>query len=332
MLENLKQQIKKEKTMYVVHQLENDKQTECWIVENYEQLPSFLQTEKVKELCRQKKTAYWKENTKSYMFECVLNKTPLYILGGGTIALPLAQMASMCDFEVHVFDDRKEFGNRERFPWAKEVVCMPFDQLFSTYKFYEDSYFVLVTRGHLSDEKCLKEVLRIPHAYVGMIGSKRKNAMIKEHLMAQGYTKEELDQVHAPIGLKIHSITPSEIAVSILAELIQERAVLRPQGSVTEVWEKIEKDCIIATVLSHQGSTPRGMGSKMLIFPDKHIEGSVGGGSLEFAVQKQAEKLFQSKETSTIMHFSLSNTDAAKEGMICGGSASVLLEKASVLW
>lgn len=95
--------------------------------------------------------------------------------------------------------------------------------------------------------------------------------------------------------------------------------------------EKITSDCIIATILDHQGSTPRGTGSKMLIFLDGHIEGTIGGGALEYTIQKQAKQLFESNETSMIVSFSLTNTDAAKEGMICGGSAKVLLEKASVL-
>lgn len=113
------------------------------------------------------------------MVECVLMKTPLYIMGGGTVALPLVQMANMCDFDVYVFDDRKEFASKERFPWAKEVVCMPFAKLFSSYQFHQDAYFVLVTRGHLNDEICLKGVLDLPYAYVGMIGSKRKIRLLK---------------------------------------------------------------------------------------------------------------------------------------------------------
>ncbi len=312
MLEKMLQQIKTGKTMFVIHQLDEKKQIACWYVENYKQLPTFLQTEKIKELFKQKKSAFFKEDTFFYMVECILMKTPLYIMGGGTVALPLVQMANMCDFDVYVFDDRKEFASKERFPWAKEVICMPFAKLFSSYQFHQDAYFVLVTRGHLNDEICLKGVLDLPYAYVGMIGSKRKNTIIKNHLLSQGYSKEK-------------------IAVSILAQLIQERAALQPQESQTDVWKKITSDCIIATILDHQGSTPRGTGSKMLIFLDGHIEGTIGGGALEYTIQKQAKQLFESNETSMIISFLLTNTDAAKEGMICGGSAKVLLEKASVL-
>ena len=331
MLEKMLQQIKTGKTMFVIHQLDEKRQIACWYVENYKQLPTFLQTEKIKELFKQKKSAFFKEDTFFYMVECILMKTPLYIMGGGTVALPLVQMANMCDFDVYVFDDRKEFACKERFHWAKEVVCMPFAKLFSSYQFHQDAYFVLVTRGHLNDEICLKGVLDLPYAYVGMIGSKRKNTIIKNHLLSQGYSKEKIDSIHAPIGLKINSTTPSEIAVSILAQLIQERAALQPQESQIDVWKKITSDCIIATILDHQGSTPRGAGSKMLIFLDGHIEGTIGGGALEYTIQKQAKQLFESNETSMIVSFSLTNTDAAKEGMICGGSAKVLLEKASVL-
>lgn len=332
MLEKMQEQIKKGVTMFALHELDDTKQKRCWFVEKAEELPSFLQSEHIKELFHEKKSAYWKDGNTSYMLECVLPKTPLYIMGGGTIALFLAQMAQMCDFEVHVFDDRKEFADSHRFPWAEEVLCMPFDELFSYYHFQKDAYFVLVTRGHLNDEKCLKKVLQLSYAYVGMIGSKRKNNIIREHLLMQGYEKEKLDEVHAPIGIDIQSDTPAEIAVSIVAELIQKRAQLRPQSTTESVWKKVEKDCILATILYHHGSTPREMGSKMLIFKDGHIDGSVGGGSLEYAVQKQAEVLFQSLDTSQVMYFSLSNEDAAKEGMVCGGDACVLLEKADILW
>ena len=152
MLEKMLQQIKTGKTMFVIHQLDEKRQIACWYVENYKQLPTFLQTEKIKELFKQKKSVFL--------------KTPLYIMGGGTVALPLVQMANMCDFDVYVFDDRKEFASRERFPWAKEVICMPFAKLFSSYQFYQDAYFVLVTRGHLNDEICLKCVLDLSYSYV----------------------------------------------------------------------------------------------------------------------------------------------------------------------
>lgn len=332
MFANMKQKITMGVTMFALHELDENEQKRCWCVENVEELPSFLQTDHIKKLFHQKKSAYWKEGNLFYMLECVLPKTPLYIMGGGTIALFLAQMAQMCDFEVHVFDDRKEFANPSRFPWAKEVVCMSFDELFSSYRFQKDAYYVLVTRGHLKDEQCLKKVLQLSYSYVGMIGSKRKNQIIREHLLKDGIEKGKLDEVHAPIGLEIQSDTPAEIAVSILAELIQERAQLRPQSTAEEIWKSIEKDCILATILYHDGSTPREMGSKMLVFKDGHFEGSVGGGSLEYAVQKQAKLLFQRNSSSLVMHFSLSNEDAAKEGMVCGGNASVLLEKIDVLW
>lgn len=105
MLEKMQEQIKKGVTMFALHELDDTKQKRCWFVEKAEELPSFLQSEHIKELFHEKKSAYWKDGDTSYMLECVLPKTPLYIMGGGTIALFLAQMAQMCDFEVHVFDD-----------------------------------------------------------------------------------------------------------------------------------------------------------------------------------------------------------------------------------
>ena len=92
MLEKMLQQITTGKTMFVIHQLDEKRQIACWYVENYKQLPTFLQTEKIKELFKQKKSAFFKEDAFFYMLECVLMKTPLYIMGGGTVALPLVRI------------------------------------------------------------------------------------------------------------------------------------------------------------------------------------------------------------------------------------------------
>ena len=148
----------------------------------------------------------------------------LHIFGGGHISLDLAWIAHRLGDEIIVVDDRKEFANRERFPMATQVRVQPFDAALKGINFGPHDDVVIVTRGHMHDLDILRQALKSSPRYVGMIGSSRKNRMIFDKLLEEGVTQERIDQVHAPIGLDIQAETPAEIAVSIVAELIQERA------------------------------------------------------------------------------------------------------------
>jgi xanthine dehydrogenase accessory factor len=127
------------------------------------------------------------------------------------------------DFNTVVIDDRPDFANRERFPEAQEIIVDDFRKVFQRLTFYGNEYVAIVTRGHKHDALVLEEVMRRPTRYVGMIGSKRKNRLILDHLKAKGFEEAALAAVHAPIGLGIRAETPQEIAVSIVAELIAVR-------------------------------------------------------------------------------------------------------------
>lgn len=122
-------------------------------------------------------------------------------------------------------DDRAEFANAERYPRAREVSVLDsfadcFDELGS------DDYVVIVTRGHLHDRDVLAQALNTGAGYIGMIGSSRKREGVYRSLLAGGYTEDDLQRVHCPIGLAIGADTPEEIAVSIVAEMIRNRAGL----------------------------------------------------------------------------------------------------------
>jgi xanthine dehydrogenase accessory factor len=129
----------------------------------------------------------------------------------------------MVDFNVTVIDDREEFANRERFPEADRIIIEDFDKAFSRIDFSCESYLVIVTRGHSHDALVLEKSIDHPTRYIGMIGSKRKVRMVLDYLREKGVNEEVLGSVHAPIGLAINSETPQEIAISIVAELIQVR-------------------------------------------------------------------------------------------------------------
>jgi len=156
--------------------------------------------------------------------EPILADPILYLFGGGHVSAQIIPLASRVGFKVEVIDDRPEFADPAKFPEAAKVYQYPFEGVLGKIPVNESSYLVIVTRGHIHDKTVLEQCLRTEAKYIGMIGSRRKKAMIYEKLLEEGFTKSDLDRVHAPIGLDIGAETPEEIAVSIVGELIQVRA------------------------------------------------------------------------------------------------------------
>jgi xanthine dehydrogenase accessory factor len=151
----------------------------------------------------------------------------VYLFGAGHVSQQTAILTRMVDFRTVVLDDRAEFANRERFKDADDIrVLDSFEDAFSGLETDQDSYIVIVTRGHSHDKTVLEQALRTGAGYIGMIGSRRKRDAIYKALLQQGFTEEDLQRVHSPIGLKIGADTPEEIAVSIAAELIAVRKEL----------------------------------------------------------------------------------------------------------
>jgi xanthine dehydrogenase accessory factor len=148
----------------------------------------------------------------------------LYCFGAGHVALPTAHIAALVGFRVVIIDDRSEFANRERFPEASEIrVVKDLAHSLEGLEIDGDAFIVIVTRGHQYDRAVLEQVLKTPAQYIGMISSRKKREAIYAALKAEGVTETELDRVHSPIGVPIAGETPEEIAVSIVAELIDER-------------------------------------------------------------------------------------------------------------
>jgi len=146
-----------------------------------------------------------------------------YIFGGGHISLFVAKIGKMMGFEVVVIDDRPQFANRERFPDADEVIAEEFEFALPKLKVNRSHYLVIVTRGHAYDLEVLEWAVKTQARYVGMIGSRRKIQIVYTSLKEKGIPPEALERVHAPIGLDIGALTPEEIAVAIVAEMIKER-------------------------------------------------------------------------------------------------------------
>jgi xanthine dehydrogenase accessory factor len=147
----------------------------------------------------------------------------LYLFGAGHISTFVAPLAKMVGFQVSIIDDREEFANSKRFPNADEIIVCPFYDAFDRITINSSSYIAIITRGHMHDRDVLRKAMQTKSGYIGMIGSLRKRQIIYGSLMEEGISRQRLDQVSSPIGLDIGAETPEEIAVSIVAELIQER-------------------------------------------------------------------------------------------------------------
>ena len=153
-----------------------------------------------------------------------LMPTPkVFIFGGGHISLYLSKISVMAGFQVAVLDDRPMFANKERFPEAEEIFAEEFPFILPKLKIHKASYLVIVTRGHAYDQEVLEWALGTDAGYIGMIGSRRKIQTVYTNLKEKGIPEEKLKRVHAPIGLDIGALTPEEIAVSIMAEIIKVR-------------------------------------------------------------------------------------------------------------
>jgi len=161
--------------------------------------------------------------TLDIFIEPVLPPAALYIFGAGHVSLNLYEVARRAGFDVTIIDDRDAYASRERFPQAREVIAENFDTAMARITPGEQSYIVIVTRGHRDDMRVLRWAVQTQARYIGMIGSKRKTIAIFRELTAEGISEQRFERVHAPVGLDIGAITPEEIAVAITAELIAAR-------------------------------------------------------------------------------------------------------------
>jgi xanthine dehydrogenase accessory factor len=164
----------------------------------------------------------------------------LYIIGAGHVGFHLARAAHEVGFRVHVVDDREKFASTERFPNAAEVVVEDIPSWLGRTTIPSHAYAVIVTRGHTNDLEALRALAPRELRYLGLIGSRAKVARICDALVADQMAPELLARVHAPIGLDIGAVTPQEIAVSILAELIavkHGKFTVRDAGELSMKWD-----------------------------------------------------------------------------------------------
>ena len=154
--------------------------------------------------------------------EPILPQPVVYLFGGGHVSTAVAKAASAAGFGIAVVDDREAFANAERFPMAQEIYT-GYEDAFQKIHPNASSYVVIVTRGHKEDMRVLAWAVRTEARYVGMIGSKRKVLSVYKALENEGYKADEFERVYAPMGLQIGALSPEEIAISIVAELVAVR-------------------------------------------------------------------------------------------------------------
>lgn len=260
--------------------------------------------------------------------EHMVQEPELVICGGGHISMELAVMADYLEYPYTIVDDREEFANFDRFPGARNCISRPFGEVLEQCEFSSNAYYIIVTRGHMADLQCLELVMKHPYGYVGMIGSKNKVKKAMDVMRKKGFDEKKLKDIHAPIGLEIGGETPREIAISIIAQIIQ---VKNSQQKSSFLDEQIkhgllqETPMVLVRIIDKKGSAPRGVGSKMLVGKDGILCGTIGGGVIEYKAVQKAQGLV-GEDTCMMEHYQLNTDSAAALGMWCGGEVDVFFE------
>ena len=193
----------------------------------------------------------------------------IVICGAGHVSIPVIKIAVMMDCEVIVLEDRPMYADHARQAGASQVICAPFEEALDKIPGSTDTYFVILTRGHRYDQICLEKIAAKEHAYIGMIGSRRRTALVKQCLVEKGVDKKVLDAVYTPIGLDIGAQTPAEIGVAIIGEIIEvKNRKKRTYGYSKEIMralitqEPYLERKVMATIVTRHGSAPQGLGTK----------------------------------------------------------------------
>ena len=275
----------------------------------------------------------------------IRNFTPperLVLLGCGNIGQALCRYGADLGFSVTAVDERPDFANYTQMPEASEILCDSFPNAIAQLGITPYDYVCVITRGHRCDADCLRAILpgTFPK-YLGMIGSKRRVALLLRQLETEGFARSDLERIHAPIGLAINALTVKEIAISVVAELIACRRAELDRRSrdkfLTE--ESINQELLeflacdespkaLLLVYDTVGSTPVKSGAMMAVDRLGRTVGTIGGGCSENAVLGDARRIIGTHGCKCVT-VDMSNDLAAEEGMVCGGRMKVLIEDVS---
>ena len=195
------------------------------------------------------------------------------------------------------------------------MICDSYENL-SNY-LEPDACYVVVTPDHKADLQCVSTILPTQYRYLGMIGSRKKVAATFQNLRNAGFTEEQIETIFAPIGLPIGAVTPAEIALSILGQIIQEKNKHHAASADRALLEVTEPG-ILCVIIEKHGSAPRGVGSMMFVGTDK-VLGTIGGGEPEYRVIRQAKE----NPAAGVQTYTLNRTSANGLDMICGGTIKI---------
>lgn len=243
----------------------------------------------------------------------------LVLFGGGHIAQALTPMAKACGIRATVVDDRAEVLTYDHFPQGTELIHSPFTELpEQRLERIAKPYYCIFTHAHSADAECLSWAGTRKSAYIGMIGSWRKIEACKEVAHARGVAEEVLSTIHSPIGLAINAVSPAEIAVAIMAEII---SVYRKDKSTifvdSSLIERIAASRgTVCRIVKASGSSPGKEGALMLVEGDE-VHGTVGGGEVERLAIEEAKRTVRAH----LVDYDLS--DGGGAGMVCGGAVTI---------
>lgn len=243
----------------------------------------------------------------------------LVLFGGGHIAQALTPMAKACGIRATVVDDRAEVLTYDHFPQGTELIHSPFTELpEQRLERIAKPYYCIFTHGHSADAECLSWAGTRKSAYIGMIGSRRKIEACKEVAHARGVAEEVLSTIHSPIGLAINAVSPAEIAVAIMAEII---SVYRKDKSTIFVDSSLVERIAasrgtVCRIVKASGSSPGKEGALMLVEGDE-VHGTVGGGEVERLAIEEAKRTVHPH----LVDYDLS--DGGGAGMVCGGAVTI---------
>ena len=258
----------------------------------------------------------------------------LVLCGGGHVAESVVRLAVMLGLPVTGLEERPDYADALRRAGAETVLCGPYAETLARVEGSAETYFVIATRAHAFDVECLTEICKKRSAYVGMLGSRSRAALVRRQLTEAGADPVGVEGLHAPIGLAIGAKTAQEIALSILAQIVEIKSHRQlTEGFTPEIraaWAQCRQeqtDAVLATIVSRHGSMPREVGTKMLILPDGSTAGSVGGGIMEYRARQLAEKMLAGTEApQQLASFTTGLEDDEKALAACGGSMELFLQ------
>ena len=253
----------------------------------------------------------------------------LVVCGGGHVAQCVIRLGRMLGFHVTVIEDREEYAALAKAAGADRVLCAPFAEGLADVPGGHGHAFVVMTREHVHDVDCLRLILPKDYAYAGMMGSRNRCGNVRSQLIAEGYDEEKVNGLAMPIGLAIGARTPEEIAVSVMAQIVQ---VMNEQNAgeaavpgMAEELAACEREGrpagVLAMIIEKEGEAPRRPGTKMLVRADGTFLGTVGGGLAEARMLARAREMLE----EGCREPRLAEIEMMKGTMQCGGRLRVLL-------